>query len=79
MRLDSLLSSSYRPMPFQLAEAGGKQNLENYESLFEMAKTQQHYWKEVVRKPCYPANFSDDEPNIIPLPENPVGFRNWKN
>lgn len=68
--LDSLLSMSYKPMPFQLTEAGGKPNLESHEFLFERAKNQQNYWNEVVRKPCYPADFSDDQPDITPLPEN---------
>lgn len=46
--LDSLLSSSYRSVPFQLAEAGGKPSLESHQSLFERAKNQQYYWKEIV-------------------------------
>lgn len=43
MLLDSLLSLPYMPMPFQLAEPGGKPHLENHQSLFERAKNQQHY------------------------------------
>ncbi|KAF7152253.1 hypothetical protein RHSIM_Rhsim01G0085100 [Rhododendron simsii] len=75
MLLDSLLSMHYRPMPFQLAEVGGKPSLENHESLFERAKNQQPYWKEVVRKPCFLAGFSDDQLDISPLPENPYWFQ----
>ncbi|KAF7154035.1 hypothetical protein RHSIM_Rhsim01G0137600 [Rhododendron simsii] len=75
MLLDSLLSMHYRPMPFQLVEAGGKPSLKNHESLFERAKNQQPYWREVVRKPCFPAGFFDDQPDISPLPENPDWFQ----
>ncbi|KAF7153737.1 hypothetical protein RHSIM_Rhsim01G0158600 [Rhododendron simsii] len=51
MLLDSLLSMTYRPMPFQLVEACGKPNMESHESLFERAKNQQNYWKELRYDP----------------------------
>ncbi|KAF7152333.1 hypothetical protein RHSIM_Rhsim01G0063400 [Rhododendron simsii] len=43
----SKMFKELKPMPFQLAEAGGKPSLENHESLFKKAKNQQAYWKEV--------------------------------
>lgn len=76
--LDSLISSTFKPVFYKISEKFDKSDdLSDHPAYFKMkyaAKNQYFYWLDQVRKPHFGENFGTnfvETPIHIPIPENP--------
>lgn len=70
----SLLSSSLRPAFCRLEEEDNRSGFARYGDLWKRANGQYSQWVDEVRRPHYPASFTDDSPPLRPLPDEPNWF-----